>query len=105
AIWLRISAIRDWRSEASSSGRPAILSLYFFALFLLDEPDIAVDDRIAVILQADRAGRAFLAAAAGRLLGQFQIVVNLHAVVLQGDASVDGLFAVGVEFRGRIVEI
>ena len=74
---------------------------------LSNRPDVPVVNRVAVILQLDRAaagGHGVEAAGGGRAI-DFGLVVNEHPIVLHGQHGVFDLLAGFVEFGGGEIHI
>jgi len=62
-------------------------------LLFLDEPDVAVTDGVAVVLEVERAGVFAIAEwCGGGGVGEFDVVVDDGAVVFDGGAGVGGFF-------------
>ena len=58
------------------------------------DPNVAIADGVAVVLQVNRSGvRAFLVGGGGRDTGEFDLFVHHHAIQLDGDPGVGQLFA------------
>src|SRR5262245_3640697 len=60
-----------------------------------NNPHVAIHDRVAVILELERPGGRFFLLPAGTLLRELDVVVNLHAVVIDRRAAVLRLLAIG----------
>src|SRR5215213_3575582 len=52
------------------------------------DPHVAIHHRVAVVLELEGAGAGFFLLAAGTLLGELDVVVNLHAVVVNRRVAV-----------------
>src|SRR5262249_36397384 len=74
-----------WEKSSFRSFSRSGIHCLFASSFQLHNPDVAIEDGVAVILQMQGA----LAA------GEFEVVMNLHAVVKDGDAS-RLFFALGI---------
>src|SRR5262245_61931928 len=73
-----------------------------------NDPDIAVENRIAVALQLNRPSSWALRFAAAGRPGDLPVIEHDHAIVLQRDDGVLNLFAVSIVFGGlekRIVSL
>src|SRR5580698_4253028 len=63
------------------------------------DPDVAERDRVAMVLQLERAGRPLVVQAPRRLLGNFEVVVDHYAIVPNRDASVFRFHPCVIELR------
>src|SRR5438309_946158 len=84
------------RWQALPCDRPTA-GLNTSSLLRLHDPDVAVIDRVAVILELDRAGGVFFLLAAGGRAAQLQVVVDGDAVVDDVGNGVGGLATVLIE--------
>jgi len=76
------------------------------ALFLLDQPNVAEADRVAVVLQIDRARlNTFLKRGGSRRFRKLDVVVNFHSVVQHGYPSVRGLLASRIKLCGGVFDV
>ena len=70
-----------------------------------ENPEVAVGDGVAVVLECDGAGvGAFFLAGSGFVL-QFNVALYGNAVQQDGEASVGGFFSGGVEAGGGEVDV
>src|SRR5262245_4944690 len=76
----RRSGYRSGSWKSSSSGRDALEQL-----FLFDDPHVAVEHRVAMVLEVDRAGAGCFGFAVGGVTDDLLIFVDQHTVVLHGD--------------------
>src|SRR5579884_4421955 len=90
----RVPSLRRWRFGLVSA-----------CLLLFDDPNVAEDDRIAVILQQNRAadGR-FLSAAVDGTISEFKVIVDDDAIVLDGHHGIGHLLTV-LEARRLKVDV
>lgn len=71
-----------------------------------EDPDVAVADGVAVVLEVNGAGGVgFLIGGGGGAAGEFDVVLDDSAVVSDGESSVGGLLAGGVVLGGGEVDI
>lgn len=71
-----------------------------------EDPDVAVADGVAVVLEVDGAGGVgFFDGGGGGAVGEFDVVLDEDAIVADGEAGGGGFLAVGVVFRGGEIDI
>src|SRR5260221_1055073 len=83
----------------------ALRVIFFAALFLFHDPDIAEENRIAVTLKLNRSGICALLLPTSGGTGNLHVIVNEDAVVAHGRDGVLRLLAVGIEARGFKIDI
>src|SRR5579883_92054 len=107
----RSSSDRDFRRKSPTRKNPPSNTRRAYATPFAKHslhrhnPDVAIHNRVAVVLELEGAGRGGFFLTAGAFLRELNVVVNLHAVVIDRRAAVLRLLAIRAELGGRELDV